>query len=91
MTGVSNRHGRAPPHKVGFSPTHNVRTPGPFSRQGTSGRADRPPRRFSGVIGDSGVQRWTLFTADRKTEELRTLEQRLTKLRESIAAANRRS
>jgi hypothetical protein len=32
-----------------------------------------------------------LFTADCKTEELRTLEQLLTKLRESIAAANRRS
>jgi hypothetical protein len=32
-----------------------------------------------------------LFTADRKTDELRTLAQRLTKLRESIAAANRRS
>jgi hypothetical protein len=37
------------------------------------------------------VQRWTLFTANCKTEELRTLEQRLTELRESIAAANRRS
>jgi hypothetical protein len=35
------------------------------------------------------VQRWMLFNADCKTEEVRTLEQRLTRLRASIAASNR--
>ncbi|MEU4539416.1 hypothetical protein AB0G15_31635 [Streptosporangium sp. NPDC023825] len=30
------------------------------------------------MVGDGWVRRWMLFTADRKTEELRTLELRLT-------------
>lgn len=38
-----------------------------------------------------GLQRWMLFTADWAAAEVQTLERLLTKLRASIAAANRRT